>query len=395
MKDRLWGLVRLLIILVGVGILVYPSVSEYLSEKNSSMAVSTYDDSIRRMEQAHMEELRAQAEAYNQRLAENNGFSKPALDEYNNPITPEDYWDILDVDGNGMMGYISIPRINVTIPVYHGTSEEVLQVAVGHMQNTSLPVGGENTHAVLSGHRGLPSKALFTDLDQVQVGDLFSLTVLNETLYYRVDQILTVLPNETDALAIEKGKDYVTLVTCTPYGVNSHRLCMVATLEESQGELQYQTLPAYSFADCDWTQCSASQLREKALQLAPNAQKRKDFAATQQTDANGTVIFRDLTPGLYLVIRTKPASENTAYTSDPFLVSIPTVVNGTSAYQVVAEPKFSWDSKPSKPAVPSLKPDSSLPQTGQLNWPIPILIAMGLSLILLGGWLQRKSDHEK
>ena len=130
MKDRLWGLARLLIILVGVGILVYPSVSEYLSEKNSSVAVSTYDDSIRRMEQARIEELRAQAEAYNQRLAESNGFSKPALDEYNNPITPEDYWDILDVDGNGMMGYISIPRINVTIPVYHGTSEEVLQVAV-------------------------------------------------------------------------------------------------------------------------------------------------------------------------------------------------------------------------------------------------------------------------
>lgn len=176
---------------------------------------------------------------------------------------------------------------------------------------------------------------------------------------------------------------------------DEYALCMVATLEESQGELQYQTLPAYSFADCDWTQCSASQLREKALQLAPNAQKRKDFAATQRTDANGTVIFRDLTPGLYLVIRTKPASENTAYTSDPFLVSIPTVVNGTAAYQVVAEPKFSWDAKPLKPAVPSLKPDPSLPQTGQLNWPIPVLIAMGLSLILLGGWLQRKSDHEK
>lgn len=133
----------------------------------------------------------------------------------------------------------------------------------------------------------------------------------------------------------------------------------------------------------------------KRTAACPKAQKRKDFAATQQTDANGTVIFRDLTPGLYLVIRTKPAPENTAYTSDPFLVSIPTVVNGTAAYQVVAEPKFSWDAKPSKPAVPSLKPDPSLPQTGQLNWPIPILIAMGLSLILLGGWLQRKSDHEK
>ena len=229
MKDRLWGLARLLIILVGVGILVYPSVSEYLFEKNSSVAVSTYDDSIRRMEQAHMDELRSQAEAYNRRLAQDNGYSKPALDEYNNPITPEDYWDILNVDGNGMMGYITIPRIHVTIPMYHGTEEEVLQVAIGHLQNTSLPVGGESTHAVLSGHRGLPSKALFTDLDQVQIGDVFYLTVLNETIYYQVDQILTVLPNETDALAITKGEDHVTLVTCTPYGVNSHRLLVRGT----------------------------------------------------------------------------------------------------------------------------------------------------------------------
>ena len=229
MKNRLWGFARLLIILVGVGILVYPSVSEYLFEKNSSVAVSTYDDSIRRMEQAHMEELRSQAQAYNRRLAQDNGYSKPALDEYNNPITPEDYWDILNVDGNGMMGYITIPRIHVTIPMYHGTEEEVLQVAIGHLQNTSLPVGGESTHAVLSGHRGLPSKALFTDLDQVQIGDVFYLTVLNETLYYQVDQILTVLPNETDALAITKGEDHVTLVTCTPYGVNSHRLLVRGT----------------------------------------------------------------------------------------------------------------------------------------------------------------------
>ena len=229
MKDRRWGPARLLIILVGMGILVYPSVSEYPSEKNSSVAVSTYDDSIRRMEQARIEELRAQAEAYNQRLAESNGFSKPALDEYNNPITPEDYWDILDVDGNGMMGYITSPRIHVTIPMYHGTEEEVLQVAIGHLQNTSLPVGGESTHAVLSGHRGLPSKALFTDLDQVQIGDVFYLTVLNEAIYCQVDQILTVLPNETDAVAITKGEDHVTLVTCTPYGVNSHRLLVRGT----------------------------------------------------------------------------------------------------------------------------------------------------------------------
>lgn len=229
MKEKLWGFVRLLVILVGVGILVYLSLSEYLYEKNSSMAVSSYDDSIRRMEQARKDELRGQAEAYNRRLAEENGFSKPALDEYNNPITPPDYWDILDVDSNGMMGYISIPRMNVTIPMYHGTSEEVLQVAIGHLQNTSLPVGGESIHTVLSGHRGLPSKALFTDLDQVQVGDVFYLTVLNQTNCYQVDQILTVLPHETDELSIVKGEDYVTLVTCTPYGVNSHRLLVRGT----------------------------------------------------------------------------------------------------------------------------------------------------------------------
>lgn len=138
--------------------------------------------------------------------------------------------------GNGMMGYITIPRIHVTIPLYHGTEEEVLQVAIGHLQNTSLPVGGESTHAVLSGHRGLPSKALFTDLDQVQIGDVFYLTVLNEAIYYQVDQILTVLPNETDALAITKGEDHVTLVTCTPYGVNSHRLLVRGTRMDSTPE---------------------------------------------------------------------------------------------------------------------------------------------------------------
>ena len=169
---------------------------------------------------------------------------------------------------------------------------------------------------------------------------------------------------------------------------------MVATLEESQGNCNIRHF-LHIPSPIATGRMQRIPTAGKSSAACPKCAKTQDFSATQQTDANGTVIFRDLTPGLYLVIRTKPASENTAYTSDPFLVSIPTVVNGTSAYQVVAEPKFSWDSNPSKPAVPSLKPDSSLPQTGQLNWPIPILIAMGLSLILLGGWLQRKSDHEK
>lgn len=225
MKDKLWWIVRLLIILLGVGILAYPSVSEYLSERNGSRATASYDDTVRQLEQARLDQLLAQAQEYNRQLADVSSGKAPLSDDNGNPITPESYWDLLNVDSStGIMGYIELPRLNTTIPIYHGTSEAVLQVGVGHLQNTSLPVGGESTHAALSGHRGLPTASLFTDLDQMQVGDQFYIKILNETLAYEVDQILTVLPSEMDALAIVPGEDYVTLITCTPYGVNSHRL---------------------------------------------------------------------------------------------------------------------------------------------------------------------------
>lgn len=225
MKDKLWWIVRLLIILLGVGILAYPSVSEYLSERNGSRATASYDDTVRQLEQARLDQLLAQAQEYNRQLADVSSGKAPLSDDNGNPITPESYWDLLNVDSStGIMAYITIPRLGTTIPIYHGTSEAVLQVGVGHLQNTSLPVGGESTHAALSGHRGLPTASLFTDLDQMQVGDQFYIKILNETLAYEVDQILTVLPSEMDALAIVPGEDYVTLITCTPYGVNSHRL---------------------------------------------------------------------------------------------------------------------------------------------------------------------------
>lgn len=223
-KDTLWRLARLLVILLGIGILVYPSLSEYLSERNGSRATASYDDSVLQMEQARLDQLLAQAQEYNRQLAGTSTGKAPLSDDEGNPVTPESYWDLLNVDSAGMMGYIEIPKLNTAIPIYHGTSEAVLQVGVGHLQNTSLPVGGESTHAALSGHRGLPTRSLFTDLDQMEVGDRFYIKVLNETLCYTVDQILTVLPHEMDALAIEEGKDYVTLITCTPYGINSHRL---------------------------------------------------------------------------------------------------------------------------------------------------------------------------
>ena len=223
-KDTLWRLVRLLVILLGIGILVYPSLSEYLSELNSSRATASYDDSVLQMEQERLDQLLAQAQEYNRQLAGVSMGEAPLSDDDGNPITPESYWDLLNVDSTGIMGYIEIPKLNTTIPIYHGTDEAVLQVGVGHLQNTSLPVGGESTHAALSGHRGLPTRSLFTDLDKMEIGDRFYIKILNETLCYTVDQILTVLPSEMEALAIEPGQDYVTLITCTPYGINSHRL---------------------------------------------------------------------------------------------------------------------------------------------------------------------------
>lgn len=223
-KDTLWRLARLLVILLGIGILVYPSLSEYLSELNGSRATASYDDSVLQMEQAHLDDLLAQAQEYNRQLAQVSAGQVPQSDADGNPITPESYWDLLNVDSAGMMGYIEIPKLSTTIPIYHGTSEAVLQVGIGHLQNTSLPVGGESTHAALSGHRGLPTRSLFTDLDKMEIGDRFYITILNETLCYTVDQILTVLPSEMETLAIEEGRDYVTLITCTPYGINSHRL---------------------------------------------------------------------------------------------------------------------------------------------------------------------------
>ena len=223
MGEKLSRLLRCVIILIGVGILVYPSLSEYLSEKNGSRATASYDDSVSKMQQQEIDAELEAARAYNRALFE-EGSGVASIDNTGDVDLADDYWNLLRIDDTGMMGYIRIPRLHTKIPIYHGTSEAVLQVGVGHMQGTSLPVGGENTHVVLSGHRGLPTASLFTDLDRMKIGDPFYIKVLNQTLAYQVDQILTVLPDETQPLQITEGQDYVTLVTCTPYGVNSHRL---------------------------------------------------------------------------------------------------------------------------------------------------------------------------
>lgn len=218
MKKKLSNLILVLIFLTGVSLLVYPTFSDWWNSLHQSRAIAAYVDQVNTLDDAQYETMLEQADAYNQTLIgkeDRYNLSDSELETYNS---------LLDVTGTGIMGYVVIPKINVRLPIYHGTDPAVLEIAIGHIAGSSLPVGGESTHCVLSGHRGLPSAKLFTDIDQLKEGDQFMLEVLGDTLTYEVDQIKVVLPDELDDIEIEEGKDLCTLVTCTPYGVNTHRL---------------------------------------------------------------------------------------------------------------------------------------------------------------------------
>lgn len=221
-KMTIKDILRLIVLFVAFAVLLYPTVSSYVNEKNGSKVVSNYDAESVRLSNAEKEQMLEDARAYNKEMLSNIDLIDPF--SQGETSIDERYESLLNMDGSGMMGYIRIPKIKVEIPIYHGTSESVLQAGVGHFWGTSLPVGGESTHTVLTGHRGLPTKTLFTNMDKLVKGDVFYIKVLDETLAYKVDQILTVLPEETEALSIVPGQDYATLVTCTPYAINTHRL---------------------------------------------------------------------------------------------------------------------------------------------------------------------------
>ena len=218
-KGSLSTIVLVVIMLAGVVIFAYPSVSDWWNSMHATQAIAGYVDAVEDLSKEEKEEIFAKAREYNESLPDgvNLNVSEEKYAEYAN---------ILDITGTGIMGYIQIPSIGVNLPVYHGVDEGVLQIAAGHIPGSSFPIGGERTHAVMSGHRGLPSAKLFSDLDKVKEGDVFTVTVLDETFTYMVDQIRIVLPEETDELGIVEGKEYATLVTCTPYGINSHRILM-------------------------------------------------------------------------------------------------------------------------------------------------------------------------
>ena len=231
-KGNLVTVLLVLVLFVGLSLLLYPTVSDYYNSFHQTRAIASYAEEVAKLDDDRYDAMWEAAQDYNRTLiGRENEFT----------LTEEQkakYESLLDVSGLGVMSYIEIPSIGCSLPVYHGTDESVLQIAIGHLEWTSLPVGGESTHAVLSGHRGLPSAKLFTNLDKLVEGDTFILRVLDEVLTYEVDQILIVEPQETAALQIVEGKDYCTLVTCTPYGVNTHRLLVrghrIDTVEEAQ-----------------------------------------------------------------------------------------------------------------------------------------------------------------
>ncbi|MDD6043996.1 MAG: class C sortase [Eubacteriaceae bacterium] len=217
-KGQLTTVILVLIMIVGLSLLLYPTVSDYWNSFHQTRAIENYTEVVSQLDPAKCERLKESARKYNTYLRQGGH------DYILNEDEKKDYERQLNIAGDGVMGYVQIPCINVSLPIYHGIDEAILQVAIGHLPWSSLPVGGKSTHCVISGHRGLPSAKLFSNLDRLVEGDIFMLNVLDETLIYEVDQILIVKPKETEELQVVEGKDYCTLVTCTPYGVNSHRL---------------------------------------------------------------------------------------------------------------------------------------------------------------------------
>lgn len=238
MKKHFSTILLIGILIAGLSLMLYPSFSDWWNSSRQSRAIAGYAQEVASLDGEKYDKIWQEALAYNQALLQRENpylLSQEQKDQYES---------LLDLGGSGIMGYIEIPAIGVSLPMYHGTSESVLQIAVGHLDWSSLPVGGEGSHCILSGHRGLPSARLFSDLDKLVVGDTFTLGILDEVLTYEVDQILIVEPQDTKALAIEPGKDLCTLVTCTPYGINTHRLLVRGHRVENEKEAARVTADA-------------------------------------------------------------------------------------------------------------------------------------------------------
>lgn len=238
MKKRKTTIIMIIFFFIGLLTLFYPTLSNYYNEKKQSRMISNYENILNSTNTINFDELKEKAINYNKEL---NKLKEPLFnyDNLNN------YYDLLNINKDGMMGYLTIDKIKVELPIYHGTSNEVLNSSVGHLEGTSLPIGGPSTHSVLSAHRGLPSAKLFTNLDKLEIGDTFKITILDEVLNYQIDKIMIVKPNNRNNIKIEENKDYVTLLTCTPYGINTHRLLVRGTRIENTKKTTYITTEGF------------------------------------------------------------------------------------------------------------------------------------------------------
>ena len=250
MKRKISGILFGLMFLLGFAILIYPTVSNQWNTYRQNQLISSYEELIGKMAEEDFTKEWEKANAFNDTIIHNNIFGD-VFGENGDDIKNTEYWQILNVGNDGVMGYVSIPKINVKLSIYHGTADDVLQTGIGHLNGTKLPIGGESTHSVLAAHRGLPSARLFTDIDQMEAGDKFYIHVLDEVLAYQVDQILPMVDKDDHetlqkALQIEEGQDYVTLFTCTPYGVNSLRLLVRGTRVPYNGEDEIESTAAES-----------------------------------------------------------------------------------------------------------------------------------------------------
>lgn len=238
MRKQNVTIIMLLMFFIGLLILFYPTISNLYNEKNKTRIISNYEEILKNIDNSKYEEEKIFADKYNKKL---NKIEEPLINYKSIP----NYNKLLNINNDGMMGYLVIDKIKVELPIYHGTSNKVLASSVGHLKGSSLPIGGESTHSILSAHRGLPSAKLFSDLDKLEIGDTFKIVVLDEVLVYKVDKISVVKPSEINELKITKGKDYVTLLTCTPYGINTHRLLVRGVRVTKEDKKEYITTEAF------------------------------------------------------------------------------------------------------------------------------------------------------
>ena len=241
MKRIIQNILFGLMFLIGFGVLVYPTVSDQWNTYRQSQLITSYETVVEEMDEEDFSAYWEAAKAFNDTFSENNIYADAFGTEETGELEDSEYWKVLNLAGDGIMGYISIPKINIKLAIYHGVEETVLQTGVGHLNGTKLPIGGESTHSVLAAHRGLPSARLFTDIDQLQKGDMFYIHMLDEVLAYQVDQVLDMVDKDdmdtlSAALQVTEGEDEITLFTCTPYGVNSHSLLVRGTRVEYNGE---------------------------------------------------------------------------------------------------------------------------------------------------------------